>query len=223
MRKATTLIIILICVLFVFGEPIKSNLAASNISLVEAEEPFVNPYITDGLVAMWDAEWNTGTFRHDSHATIWRDCIEGAEITIVNTDPNIAFTWQQNFLLYEDNYNGARFPEVSPLLTMKLNANVCDIYNNGVGTFEIVCIRGDDAVGDRMYTSMGWVGNIAYLYQNPFFSNSMHFNVSSIMSVMQSLSATKNTLYLNGVRKRSNANNTIKYRTLQSEDIITFW
>ena len=58
MRKATTLIIVLICVLFVFGEPIKSNLAASNIALVEAEEPFENPYVTDGLVAMWDGIMN---------------------------------------------------------------------------------------------------------------------------------------------------------------------
>ena len=32
-----------------------------------------NPYITDGLVAMWDGEWNAGGGIHDPNATTWRD------------------------------------------------------------------------------------------------------------------------------------------------------
>ena len=32
-----------------------------------------NPYITDGLVAMWDGEWNAGGGKHDANATSWVD------------------------------------------------------------------------------------------------------------------------------------------------------
>lgn len=32
-----------------------------------------NPYVTDGLVAMWDGEWNAGGGVHDQNATTWVD------------------------------------------------------------------------------------------------------------------------------------------------------
>lgn len=32
-----------------------------------------NPYVTDGLVAMWDGEWNAGGGVHDETATAWVD------------------------------------------------------------------------------------------------------------------------------------------------------
>ena len=35
-----------------------------------------NPYVTDGLVAMWDGEWNAGPGKHDASATTWVDLSE---------------------------------------------------------------------------------------------------------------------------------------------------
>lgn len=32
-----------------------------------------NPYVTDGLVSMWDGEWNVGGGKHDADATTWAD------------------------------------------------------------------------------------------------------------------------------------------------------
>ena len=34
---------------------------------------WVNPYVTDGLVAMWDGEWNVGPGVHDPNATMWKN------------------------------------------------------------------------------------------------------------------------------------------------------
>ncbi len=34
---------------------------------------WTNPYVTDGLVAMWDGEWNAGGGMHDANATTWKD------------------------------------------------------------------------------------------------------------------------------------------------------
>ena len=34
-----------------------------------------NPYVTKGLVAMWDGEWNAGLGKHDAKATKWKDIV----------------------------------------------------------------------------------------------------------------------------------------------------
>lgn len=36
-----------------------------------------NPYVTDGLVAMWDGEWNAGGGKHQSITTEWVDIAGG--------------------------------------------------------------------------------------------------------------------------------------------------
>ena len=36
-----------------------------------------NPYVTDGLIAMWDGKWNAEYGVHDAHATVWKDCVAG--------------------------------------------------------------------------------------------------------------------------------------------------
>ena len=42
-----------------------------------------NPYITDGLVAMWDGIWNAGGGVHDPNATVWKDLSgNGYDLTI---------------------------------------------------------------------------------------------------------------------------------------------
>ena len=40
-----------------------------------------NPYVTDGLIAMWDGEWNAGGGKHDPNATRWVDLITGQSIS----------------------------------------------------------------------------------------------------------------------------------------------
>ena len=73
------IIIFLFCLIASFyetnGIPIKSNISARQISVLSQEEAFKNPYITDGLVAMWDGEWNAGFGVHDEETEIWHDLI----------------------------------------------------------------------------------------------------------------------------------------------------
>lgn len=40
------------------------------------------PYITDGLIAMWDGEWNAGFKAHDPGATTWKDLVGDADIIL---------------------------------------------------------------------------------------------------------------------------------------------
>lgn len=45
---------------------------------------WVNPYVTDGLVAMWDGEWNAGGGVHDPNATVWKDICGNEDGTMHN-------------------------------------------------------------------------------------------------------------------------------------------
>lgn len=42
-----------------------------------------NPYVTDGLIAMWDAEWNVGGGKHESAPMLWKD-LSGNGIDMVS-------------------------------------------------------------------------------------------------------------------------------------------
>ena len=46
------------------------------------KEPWVNPYNTNGLVAMWDAIWNAGGGVHRSSLTAWKDLVGDNDITL---------------------------------------------------------------------------------------------------------------------------------------------
>ena len=46
-----------------------------------AKAAWTNPYVTDGLVAMWDGEWNAGGGVHDASATTWKDLAGNCDIS----------------------------------------------------------------------------------------------------------------------------------------------
>ncbi len=66
---------VLVCMLGVslglMAQPVKSIVGARGIGATETG--WKNPYITDGLVAMWDGEWNAGPGVHDASAKSWVD------------------------------------------------------------------------------------------------------------------------------------------------------
>ena len=71
-----------------YSAPVRSMLGAQGaINKITAAEPWMNPYITDGLIAMWDGEWNAGPGKHDPNATIWID-ISGNEHDFQDLVPN---------------------------------------------------------------------------------------------------------------------------------------
>ena len=52
-----------LCALAAIASPVRSMVGAKHINAAQAA--WTNPYITDGLVAMWDGEWNAGGGVHD--------------------------------------------------------------------------------------------------------------------------------------------------------------
>ena len=67
-----------------FASPVRSALG-SRASVIEAEESaWENPYITDGLIAMWDGEWNIGPYTHSYESLIWKDLVGNNDATIIS-------------------------------------------------------------------------------------------------------------------------------------------
>ena len=60
------------------------------------KDGWFNPYVTDGLVAMWDGEWNAGPGMHDSNATKWVDLSGRAfDFDVPNT-----LSWSDDALVF---------------------------------------------------------------------------------------------------------------------------
>ena len=55
---------------------------------------WTNPYVTDGLIAMWDGEWNVGGGMHDMTATVWKNLVgNGYDLDIYGSvEPNCVRT-----------------------------------------------------------------------------------------------------------------------------------
>ena len=54
------------------------------------DEIVENPYVTDGLVAMWDAEWNCVLGLHSMDTTKWNDIVSGYNLALASGTP----TWE---------------------------------------------------------------------------------------------------------------------------------
>lgn len=60
----------------------KANIAGHKIQLMDTKDKTHIPYVSDGLVAMWDAEWNVGLGRHYPACSIWTDIVGGLRLNI---------------------------------------------------------------------------------------------------------------------------------------------
>lgn len=96
--------IFLAVILLAFGAPLDGGaamlIAARASFAISRAKRWTNPYVTDGLIAMWDAEWNAGPGVHDVSAG-WVDIIGGRNFTFVGTptfgDKSVTFNAGSNY------------------------------------------------------------------------------------------------------------------------------
>lgn len=62
---------------------VRSLVAANGMGFAGDASGWKNPYVTNGLIAMWDGEWNAGPGKHDPDATIWKDLVGNRDFTLV--------------------------------------------------------------------------------------------------------------------------------------------
>ena len=68
------------------ASPVRSAIGA-RIGLVGAEGELKNPYVQDGMIAMWDAEWNVGLGEHESSPMVWKNLADNGLDMISNGNP----------------------------------------------------------------------------------------------------------------------------------------
>ena len=80
------------------GAPVKSMLGARNAFTVGGAKGWTNPYVTDGLVAMWDGEWNAGGGVHTTDR-ILTNLVTGDVVSI----PMSGYTVGDNYIISDAN------------------------------------------------------------------------------------------------------------------------
>ena len=73
---------------------VRSMIGARN-AMLSGGGGWTNPYVTDGLLRMWDGEWNVGGGVHDENAIGWLDLVnnELGEYNVYGETP----AWGGNF------------------------------------------------------------------------------------------------------------------------------
>lgn len=64
-----------------FASPQRGDSAAKSLAFTD-DTPSPNPYVTSGLVAMWDAEWNVGFNAHDQLFRVLRVTMYDADVKV---------------------------------------------------------------------------------------------------------------------------------------------
>lgn len=176
---------------------VRSMTAARN-GIAAAKRGWVNPYITDGLVAMWDGEWNAGGGVHDSSATTWID-LSGTG----NANYPSSYTLDGNsftFLASSSNRMPLFLPSVNGERTIEIVARAKDdtVFSNNPRWFSFV-VRGSRLECDT--TQSGNRTNFSFADKNEAFRNRLYYeNISAttIQHIACSLSSDDIIFFVNG-------------------------
>ena len=95
------------------GKPIRSSLGADNV--VKGVDGWSNPYVTDGLIAMWDGIWNVGGGVHDAGSSVWKDLVGSNDMSLSAS----GITFGQDSIVCEQGGYAAMSASISSFLTME--------------------------------------------------------------------------------------------------------
>ena len=138
------IMIIVICSLLsnlqCFAEIMKSNIGGAKIILVENEEQIENPYIIDGLVAMWDGEWNAGLGIHDPNLPVadWKTLVNSDRISRTIASTTITNNWAWG----DDGKSIILLPSAKNGASVKLQFSLSGILAANAPFTINVCLKG---------------------------------------------------------------------------------
>ena len=95
------------------GKPIRSSLGADNV--VKGVDGWSNPYVTDGLIAMWDGIWNVGGGVHDAGSSVWKDLVGSNDMSLSAS----GITFGQDSIVCEQGGYAAMADSIPSFMTME--------------------------------------------------------------------------------------------------------
>ena len=148
-----------------------------------------NPYVTDGLVAMWDGQWNAGGGIHSPYATIWKDLVGSHDLNLKHhTISN--FTWIGNGLRHiGSNYdiapNFTMFELISPSVQFSISYLVNIERINAMGHYMPFGLR-DAGIGfvhpigrNNFFASLPWATGYSTIDFDTLIGHDMMFTVAT--------------------------------------------
>ena len=121
------------------------NAAAGIFLAARRKKGWTNPYVTDGLVAMWDGEWNVAGGVHDATATSWKDLVGSNDARIAEGG-----SWGSSYLACDGVACGAICANIQPGSVGTIECVVSGIDTSNQGIILGVCQRVD---GGSMYVA----------------------------------------------------------------------
>lgn len=206
----------------------KGNLGARQQKLSNSGVAWDNPYITEGLIHMWDAEFNAGMGKHDSSASKWRDLVGQCDLTITGD-----YVIGNNYIRQEANCSTALSCDSTASITLPANAHI------SVVTYNADAVRNQSfrlfSIGTSKFRMR--YGNGSYGYYVSDYNGAICATVSiprkglirtDYTLVDNGDGTTTITPYFNGVRKTASTKNTavvegkVKFYNYNSERIIDY-
>lgn len=157
-------------------------IAARNSFLMSGGKPWQNPYVTDGLVAMWDGEWNAGGGMHDDGATVWKDLVGNRDFSVIQGS-----SWRATSMLCGP--SGAAEREADENLVFAYVECVIDCATSAVSANRVICTFAQDGrsntlgiLSNSRGTSLSPIGSSGDTYAT---SNTGMFSLQGIVSTRQ--------------------------------------
>ena len=169
---------------------VRSALAARG-TMLGGARAWTNPYVTDGLVAMWDGEWNVAGGVHDANANIWADLVGSNSFGNFATD----VTFGENYI------------DLPPKVPAATNVGLSP---SAISTIEaVVSLSGWDGLVLAVFSVGGisnvqrWLGfrvNKTFNFGNNFLCAPFPANTNEVFYVAGVFTGTSWELYYNGVQ-----------------------
>ena len=166
------------------------------------------PYVTNGLIDMWDAEWNAGYMEHSANATTWKDLGSAGNDLTMRSGGNY-YQWYSNKLRCEGNgYVASLANDYSSFQTIECVFSIDDIEHDGYNRMQMP-VRAQTTKG-VMATAYGNAPKVGVEFGTPtaksaiFVSNTYEgFNeiIFSVAGVYNGINTTDVArAYCNGVQ-----------------------
>ena len=167
------------------------------------------PYITDGLIDMWDAEWNAGFMEHSSTAAVWKDLGSAGNDLTMRSGENY-YQWYSNKLRCEGKgYVASLAGMYKSFQTIECVFSIDDIEHDGLMQMQMPIwadnVKGIMANGYKttnVYVSIGDSSrNSAILVSDSYSGfNGKIFSISGVFTSVNTNYVDR--AYCNGVQGR---------------------
>lgn len=144
----------LVSAFFCLASPVRSISGYRHIGYAVTEDENENPYVSEGLLAMWDGKWNVGFFEHDDFSQLWKD-LSGNGLDIpVGTE---GISWNSDSIMLSNSSVGTSIPsDKRQRFTIECVASSTFI-NQGA----FVWMRNPGWVGGAL---LGWTSRVSFYY-----------------------------------------------------------